>query len=615
MAKRKQSVEVEAEKTHLPCVSCGSSDALTLNTDGSTKCFSCGEFIPADGKAKAEEERNKQIWMKGFIQGEHRDITSRKIPLSICRKFDYTIGEHRGRPCQVANYRDPDGSLIGQKVRYPDKTFSINGKVNVLYGCHLWNGGRRLTITEGEIDSLSVATVFEGKWPVVSIPNGAQAAAKIIKANIDYLEQFEEVIFMFDMDEVGQEAAKECATLLSVGKAKIAQLPAKDPNELLKAGRGSEIMQAFWNAKEYRPDGIVLGEDLAELIFTEQEIESVDYPYSGLNDMTYGLRKGEIVTFAAGSGVGKSTVCRELAYDLIKKGQKVGYIALEENIRRSALGLMGIHLNMPLHLKRNVLQDVDKDALQEAFDATVGSGRYVTYDHWGSIESDNLIARIRYMHKALDCDYVFLDHVSIVVSGQDGDERKMIDILMTKLRSLVEETNVGLILVSHLKRPEGRGFEEGRQTTLGHLRGSAGLGQLSDIVIGVERDQQDEDVKNQCTIRLLKNRFSGETGMACILNYNRETGRLKENLEFSTHEHTTEDYNLAPVSDSVTVDDVVSEGSESNTNPHREDTHNEHDTTQAIPTDSPADGGAHDGGKPSINGEADGKSDSIASPF
>jgi twinkle protein len=166
--------------------------------------------------------------------------------------------------------------------------------------------------------------------------------------------------------------------------------------------------------------------------------------------------------------------------------------------------------------------------MDQAFKATVGSGNFVTYDHWGSIESDNLINRIRYMNKALGCKWIFLDHVSIVVSGQDGDERKMIDMLMTKLRSLVEETQVGMLLVSHLKRPEGRGFEEGRETTLGHLRGSAGLGQLSDMVIGVERNQQDEDLKNRTTVRILKNRFSGETGEACFLRYNNQTGRLVE---------------------------------------------------------------------------------------
>jgi twinkle protein len=122
-----------------------------------------------------------------------------------------------------------------------------------------------------------------------------------------------------------------------------------------------------------------------------------------------------------------------------------------------------------------------------------------------------------------------LDHISIVVSGiGDGDERRLIDNTMTKLRSLVEETGVGLLLVSHLKRPEGnKGHEDGLHTSLAHLRGSAAIAQLSDIVIGLERNQQGDN-PNETTVRVLKNRYSGVTGEAGNLSYHRETGRLVE---------------------------------------------------------------------------------------
>ena len=517
----------------MPCPDCGSKDALSENVDGSTKCFSCGEFHPApSGSDVAELSDAKDSWAAGFAHGEYQDLVQRGIPQYICERWGYTVGEYGGRKCQIANYRDKEGTLVGQKLRFKDKTFRVIGKVEGLFGMHKFGSGssKRITVTEGEIDCLSVATVMQGKWPVVSIPSGAQAAVKVFKKYSDYLESFDEVIVMFDNDEAGLLAAKSCASVLSVGKVKIANLELKDPNEYLKAGRGTELISAFWNAQPYRPDGIVRGDEMWELLSDTTKVPSVPYPFVGLNNLTYGIRTGEIVTFTAGSGVGKSSVCREIAYSLLMREEKIGYIALEESIKRTGQGIMGIHLNIPLHIGNN---NVSTDQLRKAYEATVGSGNYATYDHWGSIDSDNLINRIRYMNKALDCKYVFLDHVSIVVSGQDGDERKMIDILMTKLRSLVEEVDIGLILVSHLKRPDGRGFEEGRQITLGDLRGSAGLGQLSDIVIGVERNQQDEENKNRSTVRVLKNRFSGETGLACFLDYNKQTGRLTEDISLN----------------------------------------------------------------------------------
>ena len=99
---------------------------------------------------------------------------------------------------------------------------------------------------------------------------------------------------------------------------------------------------------------------------------------------------------------------------------------------------------------------------------------------------------------------------------------------MTKLRSLVEETGCGMVLVSHLRRPpNGGGHEEGGVTRLSDLRGSHSIPQLSDMVIGLERNQQKEN-NNETKVRVLKNRFSGETGLATTLFYDQDTGRYTE---------------------------------------------------------------------------------------
>ena len=121
------------------------------------------------------------------------------------------------------------------------------------------------------------------------------------------------------------------------------------------------------------------------------------------------------------------------------------------------------------------------------------------------------------------------------MSGLDGDERRMIDTTMTKLRSLVERTGIAMFLVSHLRRTNNdKNHEEGARVTLGQLRGSAAIAQLSDAVIGLERDQQRTTSDNSTTVRILKNRYSGETGRACELTYDLNTCR------FTEHEATPE---------------------------------------------------------------------------
>lgn len=514
-----------------PCPACGSSNNLNRYADGHAYCFSqgCAYREPPFHKQK---QSHKNYYSK-LITGNVQPLQKRHLSQETCAKWDYQVGHYDNQTVHIANYRNQKGDVVAQKIRFADKSFKFigNPKLVSLYGQWLWrDSGKMVVVTEGEIDALSVSQLQGHKWPVVSVPNGAQGAKKAIQRNLDWLEQFETVVFMFDNDKQGREAAAECALLLSPGKAKIASLTLKDANDMLVAGRGKEVIEAIWDAKTFRPDGIIQGSELWEKIIKTDDIESIPYPWLGLNTKTHGLRKGELVTFTAGSGIGKSLTCREIAYHLLQNKQTVGYIALEENIRRSALGLMGLHLNKPLHLNREGVSDED---LRLSFEATLGTGRVYFYDHFGSVDSENLVRRIRFMARGFDCDWIILDHLSIVVSGiGEGDERRLIDNTMTALRSMVEELGIGLILVSHLRRPEGnKGHEEGAQTSLSQLRGSAGIAQLSDMVIGLERNQQDKHRSNLTTVRVLKNRFSGETGVACFLEYNPDTGRLTEGNE------------------------------------------------------------------------------------
>jgi twinkle protein len=333
---------------------------------------------------------------------------------------------------------------------------------------------------------------------------------------------------MFDMDEPGQKAAAECAELLPVGKVKIASLPLKDANEMLVAGRAEELMQAFWNAKAYRPDGLLTTADLKDAILVADD-KGLSFPFSGLNDKLGGIFPAALYTVTSGSGLGKTTFMRELAYQLhVTHQKKVGMLMLEETTKRTVRSLVGLHLN------KNIDSDLSNTSPEEmagAFTELFGARDIALYDHFGSTEVDNILARIRYMARAMDCTHIVLDHLSILISGlQMDDERRMIDVAMTKLRTLVQETGITLFLVSHLKRPSGdKGHEDGAVVALGQLRGSHAIAQLSDAVIGLQKPS-DDPMGDATELVVLKNRFTGERGSAGVLHYSRETGRLTESV-------------------------------------------------------------------------------------
>ena len=519
---------------HGPCPRCGSQDNLALYDDGHSWCFTpgCGY--------RDSKHNNERVEQVDFVEGTYEELRKRRIGRETLEKWNYTTGTFKGKKVQIANYKKA-GRVVGQKLRFPNKDFLFIGdlKESGLYGQHLWrDSGKMVTVVEGEVDALSLSQALGNKWPVVSIPNGSAGARKALARELEWLEQFETVVLMFDQDDAGVKAVEDCVPLFSPGKVKVASLPLKDPSDMIMEGRERELVDAIWGAKVHRPDGIIDAKDLWNLIASQEQMESSPYPFNSLNSMTQGIRKGEIVTITAGSGVGKSQVCREIANHLMLMGHKVGYLALEENNRRTALGFVGLYLNKPIHLQ-NV--EVEEEELRQAFNETLGTGNLFLYDHWGSMDPEHLLSKLRYMVKSLGCEYLILDHISIVISGmQGGDERRMLDYIMTKLRSLVEEVQCGLILVSHLRRPNGdKGHEDGARTSLSQLRGSHGIAQLSDLCIGCERDQQGEN-PNLTTIRVLKNRWTGETGIASKLEYSKETGRMTE-VDFD-HESDEDPY-------------------------------------------------------------------------
>lgn len=490
-----------------------------------------------------------------IADGYYGPLRKRGISEETCKFFGYQLcDDFKGKPVHVAPYYNSHGQVVAQKVRFPPKVkeledgttkeikdFTVLGDLKEagLFGQNLWpNKGKMVVVTEGEIDALSVSQIQDNRWPVVSIPNGASGAKKALAAHLDWLLGFENIILWFDDDEPGRAAIEESVELFPPGRVKIARVPGcKDANEALMGPGKAAMTQAIWNAKPWRPDGILGGDDLWERFEKECGDSAVAFelPWRGLQAKTLGLRQGELWTFCAGSGVGKSAIVRELAFSLLRDGESVGMLMLEESVSRTLKGLIGIELNRPVHLDTTPwadLGDAERAERRAAFDRIGGSTRLHLYDHFGSTESDNLLNRIRYMVTALGCRWIVLDHLSIVVSGiETDDERKTIDVLMTKLRTLVQETGCCILLVSHLKRPEGnKGHEQGIQISLSHLRGSAAIAQLSDGVFGAERDQQagTEIERNITTIRVLKMRFTGNTGVACHLLYDHATGRLSE---------------------------------------------------------------------------------------
>ncbi len=534
-------------KYHQPCYLCDSSDAVSVNDDGSAYCFSCDKRIP---NYEVKEGVNKNIVQEikvhrtnsvNEIEGEFLALNDRGISLATAKKYNVkSTTNHNGDVVQHFYPYCIASEVTSYKVRGEGKHFTWRGSSQGtgLFGESAFkDSGKFITLVEGECDAMAAYELLGSKWPVVSVKSGAAGAARDVKNSLEFLEKFDCVVINFDNDKAGREGAKAVARLLTPSKAKILTMPDdfKDANEMLRAKRAQAYVDAWWGAKLYTPSGVLnISEQKLDFNNREQR-ESIPYPWVGLNKKLYGMRRGELVTLTGGTGLGKSSITRELEHWLITHTKdNVGIIALEEDWRRTVDGILSIEANARLYIDQE-REQFSEDDLNKYFDNIYGGenkDRVWIHSHFGITNIDEIFSKLRFLIVGCGCKWVFVDHLHMLVSSMsEGDERRAIDNIMTRLRSIVEETGVGLVLVSHLRRVDGnRGHENGISVSLSHLRGSQSIAQLSDCVIALERDQQSDDPEeaNTTHMRVLKSRYTGDVGMGTHLLYDRETGRLRE---------------------------------------------------------------------------------------
>tara|TARA_R100001480_G_scaffold26640_1_gene36921 strand:- start:2341 stop:3996 length:1656 start_codon:yes stop_codon:yes gene_type:complete len=543
-------------KYKLPCPNCGGSDPVSVNEDNSAWCFSCETRFSNYEKAcdsPHEKPTDIKVYRNNLMntsEGEFIPLKDRGITVDTAKKYGVkAVLNYKGEIIKHLYPYYVNNEIAGYKVREQNKMFSWKGtsQGTGLFGEQLFKaGGKYVTLVEGECDAMAAYELLGSKWPVVSIKSGAAGAVKDVKHSIEFLEKFDSVVINFDNDAAGKSATKKVARLLTPGKAKILPLPEefKDANEMLQKGNHHSYVAAWWNSKTYTPSGVVNAKDLKEKYFNREKMEAVPYPWEGLNKKLYGLRAGELVTLTGGTGLGKSSITRELEHWLINTtSDNVGIVALEEHDLRTLDCLMSIEANDRLYID-HIREKYSKEFLDELYTKIYDNGRVWIHAHFGSSNIDEIFSKIRFMIIGCDCKWIIVDHLHMLVSAiTEGDERRTIDSIMTRLRSIVEETGVGMILVSHLRRVEGnRGHENGVTVGLNHLRGSQSIAQLSDCVIALERNQQaDDPLESQTThLRVLKSRYTGDVGMATHLLYTHNTGRLSE-IESESFEEDNDD--------------------------------------------------------------------------
>jgi len=513
---------------------------LMLFADGGAFCNRCNYTeISGQRKLEIEEEREEE---RVVDMSDVNNIKKLGSATLMDRHLNATTLEHYGVKVSVNTSNGEqdkhyypvtkNGTVHGYKVRALPKTFATVGdtKGGELFGQSVTPAGaKKLVITEGEIDAMSVFQVLYAKYPkfkpsVVSLTFGANV--KSVADNIDYVNSFDEVILCFDNDQAGQDVQQEVIDLVGA-KAKVMYLSSKDANDSLTSGKKDEIVSAFFNAKIPKPDGFVTVDDVwAEA--TAMPTWGKAWPWPSLTKLTYGRRLGEGIYFGAGVKIGKSEAVNQIVHHIlnVEKGN-VAVFKLEEKpsmtVRKVAGKLAGKQFHIP-----------DADFTQKQLEDAVGEVKktgLVMYDSYGSTGWDSLKAAIRHAVVAEGCEDIIIDPLTRLTNGMPAAEANTeLERISDELSKMAKDLGFFYHVFAHLKAPQkGKPHEQGGQVQSNQFTGSRSMMRAAYFLVGIERDKgaEDEIVRNTSTFVLLEDRNFGNSGTFPVF-YNRNTGDYLE---------------------------------------------------------------------------------------
>ena len=490
------------------------------------------------------------------------DIPERGISQTTVKHFgirklmDTLTGEVDAYFFPVTKKKETTGFIkVSPRRSKKNGRFTTVGDVSVesdLLGQANATKGKKLFIVEGCWDLLSAyqslnnnkPSGFSGVPAVVSpalgigdINKGATNSRQQIASNLEFVNSYDDKVICFDNDEgdinVGQEGVQDLALVLKEFKNCI--LPVNDCNDMMKEHGEKELYFALLTAKPYENEHIITGGiDIDELLEPLKEgIDIKVLPHT--SRLLHGFREREMTIVLAPTGIGKTTVCKEIGYALVKAGRKVGHVFLEEDLKKTQQSYIALDNNVHLPKFREDPSCINRADVEKSYHALINTNRTMWMKHFGSLSPASLMAKFEWM-AIKGMEFIILDHISMVFSGSDnGNERKEIDMLLTELAAFTTKTGVHPIIVSHVKRTNKtpKRDKEGNVTypywdevDTAQARGSGAFEQLGWNLIGIEPEILEDKRRGRIRTRVLKNREWGLLGVGDVLTMSPQTGRL-----------------------------------------------------------------------------------------
>tara|TARA_R110000796_G_scaffold42733_2_gene105351 strand:+ start:44 stop:1714 length:1671 start_codon:yes stop_codon:yes gene_type:complete len=538
------------------CPSCGSSDGnqvYTYHDDrlNDSYCFACSTLHPSVSSSAVvlpikQNKVNNTMKIEDIKNLPIREIKDRKITKDTASTYRVRASLSEEDGTTITHLYSPDtlnGKLVGYECKdTANKSFTSigdrKGELD-LWGSWTCSGGNKLFVTEGRLDAMALHQTINDnngekykdfRASVVSLTRGATSAVKDLLSNKALLSKYKEVVLVFDNDDAGHKATKDCLKAFPLYKT--AKLSMKDPCDMLMAGKGNELFKAcVFNASVERQGEVVDVHDIIENAMTKP-VMGISFPWPTVTKACFGLRPHTSHVVGAAPKVGKTDHQHQLVHHLVYNEKvKVGMFDLENSPVKTAKKLASKQAKKDFTRPDTIYEDSELRTTLESLD-----GKVRFYDRSGSRDWEDIRIAITEMHLLDGINIFIIDPITALISRFSSSEANdELNRICTDVSDLCSLYPITLFFYSHVnpKPKASKPHEKGARVYSSEFSGSRAMEKWFHYGHGISRDRTDEcpeERKNMSEFYMLFDRDFGQ-GYTCDVYFDEDTVTYLEPIQ------------------------------------------------------------------------------------
>jgi len=248
--------------------------------------------------------------------------------------------------------------------------------------------------------------------------------------------------------------------------------------------------------------------------------------FSGLDDIIYGFKPGQLIILAAKTSFGKSMLMLNIAFNMASVGLNVAVFTLEMEVNELMIRLFSSITDVPSeNIERGNLNDDDMGRIMNAGEALIEYPIYINCCFEQTLLSITQQTR-KLISKIGKLDFLIIDYLQLVGGYKGKNREEFVSGLSRGLKILAGELEIPIMVLSQLNKEINKRVI--KEPILGDLRESGAIDQNADTIIFINREwyydkSKDPDIS---TVKVAKNR-AGRLG-EFYLSYQPEIARFSD---------------------------------------------------------------------------------------